>query len=198
MDSVYLARNVPPPSTGMRQPWDASLATPSASAAWGPPTTSVTPAGRIAFFSTQPACRTALRATMLMRTATGVPPATALVGHVKGDAAHSASPARRAGSSWEKSACRNAGKDIMQKIPLDGVSGAARAARRAGAHSTQTACHVIHSSFCCAPGESVTAPAQSITMQTKAHRHVRGATQLARNAKEKECSVAYPVCGVTT
>lgn len=47
---------------------------------------------------------------MLMRTATGVPPATALVGHVKGDAAHSASPARRAGSSWEKSACRNAGK----------------------------------------------------------------------------------------
>lgn len=51
MDSVYLARNVPPPSTGMRQPWDASLATPSASAAWGPPTTSVTPAGRIAFFS---------------------------------------------------------------------------------------------------------------------------------------------------
>lgn len=81
--------------------------------------------------------------------------------------------------------------DIMQKIPLDGVSGAARAARRAGAHSTQTACHVIHSSFCCAPGESVTAPAQSITMQTKAHRHVRGATQLARNAK---VSVSLSLC----
>ena len=61
-------------------------------------------------WQTQPACRTALRATTPMRTATAVCPATALVGRVKGDTACSASPANQAGSSWERSACPSAGK----------------------------------------------------------------------------------------
>lgn len=61
-------------------------------------------------WQTWPVCRIALRATTLMKTATVVNPATALVGHVKGDTAHSASPAHQAGSSWERSACPSAGK----------------------------------------------------------------------------------------
>lgn len=56
---------------------------------------------------------------MLMRTATGVPPATALVGHVKGDTACNVSPASQAGSSWERSACSSAekGKDLNTLSP---------------------------------------------------------------------------------
>lgn len=61
-------------------------------------------------WQTQPVCRTAPKAITLMRTATGVSPATALVGHVKGDIACNASPADQAGSSWERSACPSAGK----------------------------------------------------------------------------------------
>lgn len=135
---------------------------------------------------------------MTMRTATDVPPATVLVGHVKGDTACNVSPAGQAGSSWERSACPGAGKGIMQKTPRDSVRGATRAARHAGAHSPPIVCLAIHFSFCSTPRESVIAPAQSITMQTKAHRSVRDATQRAKNVKEKENLNAYPVCGVTT
>lgn len=115
-----------------------------------------------------------------------MPPATAPVEHVKGDTACSASPADQAGSSWERSACLSAGKDIMQKTPLDGVRGVTRAASHAGAHSPLTAYLAIDFSFCSTPRESVIAPAQSITMQTGEHGPVRDATQLAMNAKEKE------------
>lgn len=127
-----------------------------------------------------------------------MPPATALVGHVKEDTVCSVSPADQAGSSWERSACPNAGKGIMQKTPRDGVRGVTRAARRAGARSPATAYLAIHFSFCSTPRESVIAPAQSITMQTKARRPVRDATQFAKNAKEKKYCNAYPVCGITT
>lgn len=61
-------------------------------------------------WQTRPVCRTVPRATTLMRTATDVSPATALVGRVKGDTAHSASPATQAHSSWKRSACCSAGK----------------------------------------------------------------------------------------
>lgn len=61
-------------------------------------------------WQTRPVCRTALRATTLTKTAAVVTPATALVGHAKGDTARSASPAHQAGSGWERSACPSAGK----------------------------------------------------------------------------------------
>lgn len=135
---------------------------------------------------------------MLMRTATGVPPATALVGHVKGDTACNVSPASQAGSSWERSACSSAEKDFMRKTPRSGVRGATGAARPAGAQGPQIACPAIHSSFSSDPRASVTAPAPSITMQSKAQRPVRDATQLVINAKDKQHWIVYPVCGVTT
>lgn len=102
-----------------------------------------------------------------MRTVMSVPPATALVGHVKEGAADSASPANQASSGWERSVCPSAGKDIMQKLPQVNVSDAIRAARAAGARDPQTVCLVIHFSSCCTPRESVGAPAQTTTMQTK-------------------------------
>lgn len=73
--------------------------------------------------------------------------------------------------------------DTMQKTPLDSVRGVTRAARHAGARSPLTAYLAIHFSFCSTPRESAIAPAQSITMQTREHEHVRDATQLAMNAK---------------
>lgn len=170
----------------------------SASAALGPQRNSVTPAQGTDFFSTRSACRTAPRATTLMRTATSVSPATTPVGHVKGDAAHSASPANQVYSNWKRSASSTAGKGTTQKSPLDGARGAARAARHARARGPPTACPAIHFSFCSAPRESVTPPAQSITTRSKKPRRVRDATQPATNAKEKEHGIAYPACGVTT
>lgn len=73
--------------------------------------------------------------------------------------------------------------DITQKTPLDGVRGATRAARPAGAHGPLTAWLATHFSFCSTPRESVTAPAQSITMQIKGQRPVRDAIRPARNVK---------------
>lgn len=61
-------------------------------------------------WQTRPVCRTALRATTLMKPATVVSPATALAEHAKGGTARSASPAHQAGSSWARSACPSAGK----------------------------------------------------------------------------------------
>lgn len=86
----------------------------------------------------------------------------------------------------------------MQKTPQDSARGAAGAAKPARAHSPQTACPAIHSSFCSAPKDSVIAPVQSITTWSKAPRPVRDATQPVINAKEKDHWTAYPVCGVTT
>lgn len=70
-----------------------------------------------------------------------------------------------------------------QKSPLDAARGAARAARHARARGPPTACPAIHFSFCSAPRESVTPPAQSITTRSKKPRRVRDATQPATNAK---------------
>lgn len=181
----------------MRRLTSAGHVTPSATAALGQPRTSVIPAQGKAFFSIQLACRTAQRDTTPMRTATSVSPATVLAGRVKGDTACSASPADQAGSSWEKSAYSSAGKDTTEKTPLASVRGATRTAGLVRAHGPQTACPAIRFSFCCAPRESVTAPAQSTTMQNKARRPVRDATRLVMHAKEKEHQVAYPVCGIT-
>lgn len=60
---------------------------------------------------------------------------------------------------------------------------AARAARHVGARGPATACPAIRFSFCSAPRESVIAPAQSVTMWSKAHGRVRDATRPATNAK---------------
>lgn len=73
----------------------------------------------------------------------------------------------------------------MEKVPVVGVRGVTRAARHAEAHSPQTASLVTHFSFCCAPRGSVVALAPSTTMQTSAHRPVRGAIQLVTSAKER-------------
>ena len=83
--------------------------------------------------------------------------------------------------------------DTMQEMPLDGVRGATGAAKPAGARGPQTACLGIHSSFCSAPRESVIAPACSTTTQSKAHRPVRGAIQLAINAKVR-ASLSFCMC----
>lgn len=114
-------------------------------------------------------------------------PATALAGPVKDHTACSASPADLAGFNWARSACCNAGMDIMEKAPVAGVRNVTRAVRHAGAHGPQTASLAISSSFSYAPRDSVTAPVPSTTMQTDIHRHVRGATQLVTSAAVRIC-----------
>lgn len=84
--------------------------------------------------------------------------------------------------------------DITPKSPRDAVRNAARAARRVGARGPPTACPAICFSFCSAPRESVIAPAQTITMWSKAHGRVRDATRPAANAKVR-VYLSFAMCG---
>ncbi|KAG8519836.1 Proprotein convertase subtilisin/kexin type 5 [Galemys pyrenaicus] len=85
--------------------------------------------------------------------------------------------------------------DTMQKTPLDGVRGVTRPARHAGVRGPQIACPAIHFSFCSAPRESVISAAHGITMQTKKHGLVNGATRPVTDARSERISQEAWVAG---